>query len=65
MLPQYRGQAHAPSGDRAQGDPAVSDPRVCNEIDRPSWQPGSHPHGLTPITLPAASSLPFVAIGAP
>ena len=36
----------------------------CIEIDRPSWQPGSPPPRLTPITLPAASRLPLVTIGA-
>ena len=38
---------------------------ACAEIDRPSWQTGSHPHGLTPITLTAASCVPLVPIGAP
>jgi hypothetical protein len=33
-------------------------------VDRPSWHPGAHPHRLTPITLPAASRVPLVAIGA-
>jgi hypothetical protein len=39
-------------------------PEPCTEIDRPSWQPGSSPPRLTPITLPAASRLPLVPIGA-
>ena len=36
-------------------------PRVCFETDRPSWLIGSHPHGLTPLTLPAASCVPLVS----
>ena len=39
-------------------------PEPCVEIDRPSWQTGSPPHRLTPITLPAASRLPLATIGA-
>lgn len=38
---------------------------ACAETDRPSWQTGSHPHGLTPTTPPAASCVPLVTIGAP
>src|SRR2546427_12863063 len=37
---------------------------TCEEIDRPSWQTGSSPRRLTPITLPAAVRLPLVTIGA-
>jgi hypothetical protein len=37
--------------------------RACFEIDRPSWLNGSHPHAPMPITLPATSRLPLVAIG--
>ena len=39
-------------------------PEPCLETDRPSWQTGSPPHRLTPITLPAASRLPLATIGA-
>ena len=39
-------------------------PEPCLEIDRPSWPTGSSPLRLTPITLPAASCLPLVTIGA-
>src|SRR6185369_17035442 len=45
--------------------PVVPPPCVCVKTDRPSWLLRSHPHGLTPITLPAASCLPLVPIGAP
>jgi hypothetical protein len=38
--------------------------RSLQGVDRPSWHPGAHPHRLTPITLPAASRVPLVAIGA-
>jgi hypothetical protein len=39
-------------------------PEPCVEIDRPSWQTGSSPPRLTPITLPAAARLPLATIGA-
>ncbi|MEW6312691.1 MAG: transposase [Pseudomonadota bacterium] len=39
-------------------------PSAAQEIDRSSWQARSHLHRDTPITLPAASRLPLVTIGA-
>lgn len=49
--------------DRLEGKKS-SPTRPCAEIDRPPWHPGSHPQRLTPITLPAAASLPLRTPGA-
>lgn len=43
----------------------VPPPCICAETDHPLWLIGSHPHGLTLLTLPAASCVPLVAIGVP
>lgn len=59
-IAQFR---HCPIGLQGENPRCVPRPRACFEIDRPSWLFGSHPHATMPITLPAASRLPLVAIG--
>ena len=64
--PEQEDRAHGSSPCRPEdhSEPVSPYPEPCVEIDRPSWQTGSSPHRLTPITLPAASRLPLAAIGA-
>ncbi len=63
--PEQEGRAHGVRAARLNTlAPYSPHPEPCVEIDRPSWQPGSSPPRLTPITLPAAARLPLVTIGA-